>query len=221
MGVSIEIDGRTAIVRGSRELKGFAHRVIPDRIEAGTFLVAGFITGGDIELENVRVDHLGSVIEKLREAGACVEASSDRIRVYSNGEGIKPLSISTSEYPGFPTDMQAQFTSMCCLAEGLSEITENIFENRFQHVAELQRMGADIHIRGRTAFIKGVKKLTGAEVFSTDLRASASLVLAGLVAEGRTVVRDIYHLDRGYERLDEKLKSLGAPVERHSITDVI
>ncbi len=221
MGVSIEIDGRTAIVRGSRELKGFAHRVIPDRIEAGTFLVAGFITGGDIELENVRVDHLGSVIEKLREAGACVEVSSDRIRVYSNGGGIKPLSISTSEYPGFPTDMQAQFTSMCCLAEGLSEITENIFENRFQHVAELQRMGADIHIRGRTAFIKGVKKLTGAEVFSTDLRASASLVLAGLVAEGKTVVRDIYHLDRGYERLDEKLKSLGAPVERHSITDVI
>ncbi len=221
MGVSIEIEGRTAIIKGNAELKGFDHKVIPDRIEAGTFLVAGFMTGGDIELENVRVEHLGSVIEKIREAGACVEIlAPDKLRVRSEGDGIRPISISTSEYPGFPTDMQAQFMSMCCIARGSSEITENIFENRFQHVAELQRMGADIHVKGRTAFIKGVKKLTGAEVFSTDLRASASLVLAGLVAEGRTIVREIYHLDRGYEKLDEKLKGLGALIQRRPTFDI-
>ncbi|QWK13213.1 MAG: UDP-N-acetylglucosamine 1-carboxyvinyltransferase [Aquificota bacterium] len=217
MGANIQVEGKTAIIRGSSELGGFTHRVIPDRIEAGTFLVAGFMTKGDIELENVRVDHLGSVIEKLKEAGACIEVcTTDRIRIYSKGNGIRPLSISTLEYPGFPTDMQAQFMSMCCLADGWSDITENIFENRFQHVAELKRMGADIHVKGRTAFVRGVEKLTGAEVFSTDLRASASLVLAGLVAEGETIVRDIYHLDRGYERLDEKLRNLGAVVERQT-----
>lgn len=217
MGANIQVEGRTAIIRGSSELRGFSHRVIPDRIEAGTFLVAGFITKGDVELENVRVDHLGSVIEKLKEAGACIEVcATDRIRVHSKGNSIRPLSISTLEYPGFPTDTQAQFMSMCCLADGWSDITENIFENRFQHVAELKRMGADIHVKGRTAFVRGVEKLTGAEVFSTDLRASASLVLAGLVAEGETIVRDIYHLDRGYERLDEKLRNLGAVVERQT-----
>jgi len=221
MGVSIEIEGRTAIIRGSRELLGFSHTVIPDRIEAGTFMVAGFITRGDIILENVRPSHLGSVIEKLKEAGGEVEIiSNTEIRVYSKDGDIKPLSISTSEYPGFPTDMQAQFMAMCCLAEGISDITENIFENRFQHVSELQRMGADIHIRGRTAFVRGVKKLTGAEVYSTDLRASASLVLAGLVAEGRTVVRDIYHLDRGYEKLEKKLRGLGARIERCPTSEI-
>jgi len=215
MGADIQVEGRTAIIKGSSELGGFSHRVIPDRIEAGTFLVAGFMTKGDVELENVRVDHLGSIIEKLKEAGACIEVHAiNRIRVYSKVNSVMPLSISTLEYPGFPTDMQAQFMSMCCLADGWSDITENIFENRFQHVAELKRMGADIHVKGRTAFVRGVEKLTGAEVFSTDLRASASLVLAGLVAEGETIVRDIYHLDRGYEKLDEKLRSLGAVVER-------
>jgi len=217
MGADIQVEGRTAIIKGSSELGGFSHRVIPDRIEAGTFLVAGFMTKGDVELENVRVDHLGSIIEKLKEAGACIEVHAiDRIRVYSKVNSVMPLSISTLEYPGFPTDMQAQFMSMCCLADGWSDITENIFENRFQHVAELKRMGADIHVKGRTAFVRGVEKLTGAEVFSTDLRASASLVLAGLVAEGETIVRDIYHLDRGYEKLDEKLRSLGAVVERQT-----
>lgn len=217
MGADIQVEGRTAIIKGSSELRGFSHRVIPDRIEAGTFLVAGFMTKGDVELENVRVDHLGSIIEKLKEAGACIEVHAiDRIRVYSKVNSVMPLSISTLEYPGFPTDMQAQFMSMCCLADGWSNITENIFENRFQHVAELKRMGADIHVKGRTAFVRGVEKLTGAEVFSTDLRASASLVLAGLVAEGETIVRDIYHLDRGYEKLDEKLRSLGAVVERQT-----
>jgi UDP-N-acetylglucosamine 1-carboxyvinyltransferase len=217
MGADMQVEGRTAIIKGSSELRGFTHRVIPDRIEAGTFLVAGFMTKGDVELENVRVDHLGSIIEKLKEAGACIEVHAiDRIRVYSKVNSVMPLSISTLEYPGFPTDMQAQFMSMCCLADGWSDITENIFENRFQHVAELKRMGADIHVKGRTAFVRGVEKLTGAEVFSTDLRASASLVLAGLVAEGETIVRDIYHLDRGYEKLDEKLRSLGAVVERQT-----
>ncbi len=214
MGAEIEIEGRTAIIRGSSSLKGFSHRVIPDRIEAGTLMVAGFITGGDVVLEGLRVDHLGSVVEKLREAGAEVEILSlDRIRV-RGGKDIKPLSISTMEYPGFPTDMQAQFMVLCCIAKGVSEIKENIFENRFQHVAELQRMGADIHVKDRVAIVRGVEKLYGAEVYSTDLRASASLVLAGLVAEGNTIVRDIYHLDRGYERLERKLKGLGATIER-------
>ncbi|MFN3598840.1 MAG: UDP-N-acetylglucosamine 1-carboxyvinyltransferase [Aquificaceae bacterium] len=214
MGVQIEIEGRTAIIRGNPYLKGFSHRVIPDRIEAGTFMVAGFLTGGDVILKDVRVEHLGSVIEKLKEAGANIEILGlNSLRVVGKGN-IMPLSISTTEYPGFPTDMQAQFMVLCCLAKGVSEIRENIFENRFQHVAELQRMGADIHVKDRLAIVKGVERLYGAEVYSTDLRASASLVLAGLVAEGSTLVRDIYHLDRGYERLEEKLKSIGATIER-------
>ncbi len=214
MGAEIHIEDRTAIVRGSPYLRGFRHRVIPDRIEAGTFMVAGFLTKGDLVLEDIRVEHLGSVIEKLKEAGASIEIlglNSLRVR---GGNGINPLSISTAEYPGFPTDMQAQFMVLCSLADGVSEIRENIFENRFQHVGELQRMGADIHVRGRTAIIRGIEKLYGAEVYSTDLRASASLVLAGLVAEGTTVVRDIYHLDRGYEGIEKKLKALGAVIER-------
>ncbi len=214
MGADIHIEDRTAIIRGSETLRGFSHRVIPDRIEAGTFMVAGFLTGGDILLENIRVEHLGSVIEKLKEAGAQVDILNLNSLRVKGGNPIRPLSISTAEYPGFPTDMQAQFMVLCCLADGVSEIRENIFENRFQHVAELQRMGADIHVRDRTAIIRGVRKLYGAEVYSTDLRASASLVLAGLVAEGKTTVRDIYHLDRGYERLEEKFKKLGAVIER-------
>jgi len=214
MGVEIEVEGRTMIIKGNPDLGGFEHRVIPDRIEAGTLAVAGFITKGDVILEGVRIDHMGSQLEKLKEAGAKVEVLGlDRIRVVGDGQ-IRPLEIATSEYPGFPTDMQAQFMTLCSVANGISYITENIFENRFQHVNELQRMGAKIQLRGRTAIIFGQEKLSGAEVFSTDLRASASLVLAGLIAEGETIVRDIYHLDRGYERLEEKLKSLGANIER-------
>ncbi|RMH05184.1 MAG: UDP-N-acetylglucosamine 1-carboxyvinyltransferase, partial [Aquificota bacterium] len=214
MGAEVEVEGRTAIIRGSEYLKGFEHEVIPDRIEAGTLMVGAFITQGDVVLEGVRVEHMGSLIEKLKEAGAKVELpAKDRIRVRGE-ERPKPLTISTSEYPGFPTDMQAQFMVLCSIADGVSEITENIFENRFQHVPELQRMGADIHIKGKTAIVRGVKKLQGAVVYSTDLRASASLVLAGLIAEGTTKVMDIYHLDRGYESLEEKLKSLGAVIER-------
>ncbi|MFN7064568.1 MAG: UDP-N-acetylglucosamine 1-carboxyvinyltransferase [Aquificaceae bacterium] len=214
MGAEIEIEGRTAIIKGSPYLKGFNHRVIPDRIEAGTFIVAGFLTGGDIKLKDLRVEHLGSVIEKLREAGADIEIIDLHTLRVKGGKEIMPLHISTGEYPSFPTDMQAQFMVLCCLAKGVSEIRENIFENRFQHVAELQRMGADIHVRDRLAIIKGVERLYGAEVYSTDLRASASLVLAGLIGEGITLVRDVYHLDRGYERLEEKLQSLGAAIER-------
>ncbi|MFN4319222.1 MAG: UDP-N-acetylglucosamine 1-carboxyvinyltransferase [Aquificaceae bacterium] len=214
MGAEIEIEDRVAIIRGNPYLGGFSHKVIPDRIEAGTLMVAGFITGGDIELEDLRVEHLGSVMEKLKEAGADVEILSlDRIRV-KGGKEIEPLCISTMEYPGFPTDMQAQFMVLCCIANGVSEIKENIFENRFQHVAELQRMGADIRVKDRVAIVRGVERLYGAEVYSTDLRASASLVLAGLIAEGNTLVRDVYHLDRGYERLEEKLEKLGATIER-------
>ncbi len=214
MGVEIEIEDRVALIRGNPYLTGFEHRVIPDRIEAGTFMVAAFLTGGDVVLKNIRVDHLGSVLEKIKEAGAKIEIISlDALRIKGGGR-IRPLKISTSEYPGFPTDMQAQFMVMCCLADGFSEIRENIFENRFQHVAELQRMGADISVKDRIAIVRGVEKLYGAEVYSTDLRASASLVLAGLVAEGNTLVRDIYHLDRGYEKLEEKLKALGATIER-------
>ncbi len=215
MGAEIELWDRTIEIRGTPNLTGFSHRVIPDRIEAGTFMVASLITGGDIVLENIRLEHLGSVCGKLEECGGVIEKiGSNRVRVYRKGAYIHPTNIQTQEYPGFPTDMQAQFMSLLSLANGVSEITENIFENRFQHVAELSRMGADIKIHGRTAVVRGVEKISGAEVFSTDLRASAGLVLAGLVAEGRTTIRDIYHLDRGYEFIDKKLRKLGASIER-------
>jgi UDP-N-acetylglucosamine 1-carboxyvinyltransferase len=214
MGVEIEVEGRTMVIRGREDLAGFEHEVIPDRIEAGTLAVAGFLTGGEVLLEGVRIDHMGAQIEKLKEAGAKVEILGiDRVKVCGDGRP-EPLEISTAEYPGFPTDMQAQFMVLCTVAKGISHITENIFENRFQHVNELQRMGANISLRGRTAIVHGVERLSGAEVFSTDLRASASLVLAGLIAEGTTTVRDIYHLDRGYEGLEEKLSQLGADIER-------
>ncbi len=215
MGAEIEVEGRTAIIRGTRDLKGFTHRVIPDRIEAGTLMVSAFATGGDVIVKNIKPDHLNSVTEALKEAGAKIEKLNNcTLRVYSGNKRINPLKIETKEYPGFPTDMQAQFMALLSIAKGSSLIKENIFENRFQHVMEMRRMGAEIEVRGNTAFIKGVNSLTGAEVFSTDLRASASLVIAGLIAEGETIVRDIYHLDRGYEKLDKKLKELGAEIER-------
>ncbi len=215
MGAEIEIEGRTAIIKGSSRLKGFTHKVIPDRIEAGTLMVGAFATGGDVIIKDVNVDHISKIIEALGEAGASIERINENtIRVYNNSYCIKPISVETKEYPGFPTDMQAQFMAMLSVANGTSIIKENIFENRFQHAMELKRMGADIEIKGNTAFVRGVKELTGAEVFSTDLRASASLVIAGLIAKGETIVRDIYHLDRGYEKLDKKLKGLGAEIER-------
>ena len=213
MGASIELEGRTAIVEGSGELRGFEHRVIPDRIEAGTLMVAGVLTDGEVELENVIPEHLGAVIEKLKYAGAEVETLERGVRVRRKRE-LRPLEIVTEEFPGFPTDMQAQFMVMLAVTPGRSMVYESIFENRFQHVYELRKMGARIDIRGRSAYIEGVEELRGAEVISTDLRASASLVLAGLIARGTTLIRDIYHLDRGYEKLEEKLNRLGASVER-------
>ena len=214
MGASVEVEGRRAVVRGSPELKGFVHRVIPDRIEAGTLMVAAVITDGEIILEDVELQHMEAVVGKLLEAGARVEnIGTGKVKV-TRGSRMKPLDITTREYPGFPTDMQAQIMALLSVTEGRSTIYESIFENRFQHAYELVKMGAKIKVRGRTAIVEGVERLKGTQVDSTDLRASASLVLAGLVAEGTTIIRGIYHLDRGYERLDKKLSSLGASIER-------
>jgi len=213
MGAEIDIEDRTALIRGVADPKGFHHRVIPDRIEAGTLMVASVLTDGEVFLENVRLDHLDAVVEMLRESGGEVKKRGRGVLVRRTGN-LRPLEIATAEYPGFPTDMQAQFTALLSLAEGISSVRENIFENRFQHVRELSKMGARIEVRGRTARIFGVSLLKGARVRSTDLRASASLVLAGLAARGITLITDIHHLDRGYERLEEKLERLGASIKR-------
>jgi UDP-N-acetylglucosamine 1-carboxyvinyltransferase len=191
------------------------HRIIPDRIEAGTYLCAVTAAGGDVRLEHTRADHLEAVIDKLREAGATIEPAEGgaSIRVQMAGRP-KAVSFRTSEYPAFPTDMQAQFMAVNCVAEGAAKVSETIFENRFMHVNELLRLGARIETDGHTAVIQGVPKLSGASVMATDLRASASLVIAGLVAEGRTLVDRVYHLDRGYERMEAKLRGLGADIER-------
>jgi UDP-N-acetylglucosamine 1-carboxyvinyltransferase len=187
--------------------------VMPDRIETGTFVIAAAITGGAITINNCHPGHLDAVITKVREAGTDIATESGVIRVTGQTE-IKPVNIKTLEYPGFPTDMQAQIMSLMSLAEGTSVINETIFENRFTHVAELRRMGADIRTNGRTAIIKGVQKLSAAPVMATDLRASASLILAGLAAEGQTVISRIYHLDRGYDNIEQKLSALGADIKR-------
>jgi len=213
MGARIEIEGRKAYVKGSEKLRGFVHSVIPDRIEAGTFMVGAVLTDGEILLENAKREHLEAVINKLKQIGGDVSEENGNLKVYRK-ENLKPCDIETQVYPGFPTDMQAQFMALLSVAKGKSKIKENIFENRFHHAQELNRLGANITVRGNTAYIEGVEKLYGTEVYSTDLRASASLVLAGLVAQGETVVRDVYHLDRGYEKLEEKLKNLGAEIDR-------
>jgi UDP-N-acetylglucosamine 1-carboxyvinyltransferase len=189
------------------------HRTIPDRIETGTFLCAVAATGGEVLLRNACASHLDAVIDKLREAGARIEAGDDWIRVAASGR-LKAQSFRTSEYPAFPTDMQAQFMALDCVAVGTARITETIFENRFMHVNELVRLGARIEVDGHTAVVQGVEKLSGATVMATDLRASASLVIAGLVAEGETVVDRIYHLDRGYDHMEAKLRAVGADIER-------
>ncbi len=214
MGANIKLEGRTALIEGHTELRGFRHRVIPDRIEAGTFMVASLVTEGNVVLENVYLEHMESVIKILENIGARIEPLDRRSVKVSKARDFSPVEVSTAEYPGFPTDMQAQVMVPLCLAQGKSLVHENIFENRFQHVRELKKMGARIEVKGRTAFIEGVANLFGAEVLSTDLRASASLVLAGLIAHGTTLVRDIHHLDRGYEKLEEKLRTLGASIER-------
>ena len=214
MGAKIEGHGTSKIrIQGVEKLHGVSHRIVPDRIETGTFLCAVAAAGGDVVLRNARADHLDAVIDKLREAGAMIEAGSDHIRVKSSGR-LKAQSFRTSEYPGFPTDMQAQFMTLNCVAEGASRVTETIFENRFMHVNELLRLGARIETDGHTALVQGVEKLSGATVMATDLRASASLVIAGLVADGETLVDRIYHLDRGYDQMEAKLRAVGADIER-------
>ncbi|NBU87651.1 MAG: UDP-N-acetylglucosamine 1-carboxyvinyltransferase [Betaproteobacteria bacterium] len=187
--------------------------IVADRIETGTFLCAVAATGGDVTLKGARPDHLDAVLDKLREAGATIETGADWIRIRADGKP-RPVSFRTSEYPAFPTDMQAQFMAVNCIASGASRVSETIFENRFMHVNELLRLGANIQIDGHTALVQGVKSLSGAHVMATDLRASASLVIAGLVAQGETLVDRIYHLDRGYDRMEDKLRALGADIER-------
>jgi UDP-N-acetylglucosamine 1-carboxyvinyltransferase len=214
MGADIKGAGTDTIkINGVSSLAGATHAVIPDRIEAGTFMVAAAITGGDVQIENIVADHLKPITAKLREAGVEVSEELSSIHVRSDGV-IKPIDIKTHPYPGFPTDMQAQMTSLMTKAEGTSMVIETIFENRFMHLAELKRMGANIKIEGRSAIIEGNPKLTGARVRATDLRAGAALILAGLVAEGVTEITDIEHIERGYVNIHEKLKGLGANIER-------
>jgi UDP-N-acetylglucosamine 1-carboxyvinyltransferase len=214
MGARIEGHGTSKIrIQGVERLHGCQHQVVADRIEAGTFLCAVAATGGDVVLRHAREDHLDAVVDKLRDAGVSIEAGADFLRVRSQGR-LKAQSFRTTEYPGFPTDMQAQFMALNCIAMGSSKVTETIFENRFMHVNELVRLGAHIQIDGKISVVEGVEKLSGATVMATDLRASASLVIAGLVAEGETCVERIYHLDRGYDRMEEKLRSIGADIER-------
>jgi UDP-N-acetylglucosamine 1-carboxyvinyltransferase len=214
MGAKVEGHGTGRIrIVGVEKLQGATHKVVADRIECGTFLCAVAATGGDVFLQDGRAEHLGSVIDLLIAAGAKVEPVKGGIRVHSEGR-LDAQSFKTTEYPGFPTDMQAQFMALNCIAEGDAKITETIFENRFMHVSELMRMGARIDVEGKVAITHGVERLSGAIVMATDLRASASLVIAGLVAEGETLVDRIYHLDRGYEQMESKLRALGADIER-------
>ena len=214
MGARIHGAGTSLItIEGVDELQPVEHSIIPDRIEAGTLLVAAAITRGDVLVRDCLPEHLDAVLAKLRASGVEVTADGDGIRVRGKAE-LKPADISTQPFPGFPTDMQAQFMVLMTRARGQSVLSETIFENRYMHVPELQRMGADIVVEGRTAIVRGPTKLTGATVMATDLRASASLVLAGLIAEGTTEILRIYHLDRGYDRLDKKLRALGADVRR-------
>ncbi|MFO7581530.1 UDP-N-acetylglucosamine 1-carboxyvinyltransferase [Guyparkeria sp.] len=215
MGADIRGAGSDVIrIHGVERLRGVRYRVLPDRIETGTYLVAAAMTRGRILARDTRPDLLDAVLAKLEQAGADIEVGEDWIRLDMHGRRPKAVDIRTAPHPGFPTDMQAQFVAMNAVAEGTSTVVETIFENRFMHVQEIQRMGADIHIEGNTAVIRGVESLSGAPIMATDLRASASLVLAGLVASGETVVNRIYHIDRGYESIEEKLSRLGANIQR-------
>ncbi|MGD1023665.1 MAG: UDP-N-acetylglucosamine 1-carboxyvinyltransferase [Candidatus Sulfotelmatobacter sp.] len=214
MGAKIEGAGTAVIrVKGVSKLKGAKHRIIPDRIEAGTFLIAGAMTGGDLNIAGCDPAHLGAVLGKLKEVGVKTKSNGDSVRVMGDNP-FTASDISTEEFPGFPTDMQAQFMALATQAEGTSIITENIFENRFMHAQELVRMGANIKIEGRRAVVRGKTPLSAAAVLASDLRASASLVLAALVADGETIIDRVYHIDRGYERIEEKLRSVGAQIKR-------
>ncbi|MBB3769509.1 UDP-N-acetylglucosamine 1-carboxyvinyltransferase [Angulomicrobium tetraedrale] len=215
MGGRIEGQGTPTIrIRGVPRLNGARHAVLPDRIETGTYAMAVAMTGGDVMLAGARADLLDSALDTLREAGAEVTVSNEGLRVKRNGAGISPVEVSTAPFPGFPTDLQAQLMALMTRARGTSTITETIFENRFMHVQELVRLGARIHLDGETATIEGVEKLTGAPVMATDLRASVSLVIGALAAEGESMIHRVYHLDRGFERLEEKLSACGAQIER-------
>ncbi len=214
MGAKIEGAGTSTIkVKGVSKLHGAKHRIIPDRIEAGTFIIAGAISGGDLMVTNCDPNHLTSLLNKLEEVGVKVTRNGESVRVLSLG-GLKAADVVTEEYPGFPTDMQAQYMALATQAEGSSVVTENIFENRFMHAQELVRMGANVKIEGRRAIVRGRTPLSGAAVLASDLRASASLVLAALVAEGETIIDRVYHIDRGYERIEEKLRGVGAEIRR-------
>ncbi len=215
MGAKIGGIGTTELViDGVERLHGADYNVLPDRIETGTFLVAGAITGGRVRAKHTRPDLLKSVLSKLEDAGAHINCEEDAIELDMRGHRPRAVDVTTAPYPAFPTDMQAQFTALNCVAEGTGVITETVFENRFMHVQELHRLGADIKVEGNTAIVRGVPQMSGAELMATDLRASASLVLAGLVADGDTVVDRIYHIDRGYENIEEKLGGLGAQIRR-------
>jgi UDP-N-acetylglucosamine 1-carboxyvinyltransferase len=215
MGAQIEGAGTDTIhVQGVDQLRGCEFEVMPDRIETGTYLVAGAITRGHVKVKRTRPEHLDAVLQKLREAGAAIDCGPDWIDLDMRGRRARAVDIRTAPYPGFPTDMQAQFCALDSIAEGSAAITETIFENRFQHALELQRLGANLSIEGNTVICRGAPYLTGAQVMATDLRASASLVLAGLAARGRTIVDRIYHIDRGYECIEEKLSQLGAQIRR-------
>ena len=217
MGAKIEGAGTETIrIEGVASLSGARHPVMPDRIEAGTYAIAVAMTGGDVMLEGARADTLEEPMRILRQIGAEITLTNQGIRVRRNGSGLSPIEVTTEPFPGFPTDLQAQLMALVSRAEGTSHIRETIFENRFMHVQELARLGADIHLDGQVATVRGVERLKGAQVMATDLRASVSLVIAGLAAEGETVVNRVYHLDRGFERLEEKLRNCGASVERLS-----
>jgi UDP-N-acetylglucosamine 1-carboxyvinyltransferase len=216
MGARIRGAGSDRItIEGVDRLHGAQYRVMPDRIESGSFLVAAAVTQGDVRLEGAAPETLDAVLDKLREAGASIECGQDWIWLRMQARP-RAVNLRTAPYPAFPTDMQAQFMALGCVADGVGTIVETIFENRFMHVLELQRLGADIGIDGNTAVVRGVARLSGARVMATDLRASASLVIAGLVADGETWVDRIYHLDRGYERMEQRLTQLGARIERVS-----
>ncbi len=217
MGAKIQGEGTsTIVVDGVDHLYAAEHTIIPDRIETGTYMIAAGITGGNVLLKSGRLEHLQALVKKLVSSGLDIRAEPQGIRVRTNG-AIEGVDITTAPFPGFPTDMQAQFMALMAVSRGLSVITENVFENRFMHVSELERMGADVKVSGRSAVVRGNSRLQGAQVMATDLRASASLVLAGLVAHGETLVDRVYHLDRGYERLESKLSGLGAHIERVSM----
>lgn len=215
MGAHIKGHGSdTVIIEGVKRLRGTEYKVLPDRIETGTYLCAGVLTGGHVRVKDTKPELLDAVLAKLEEAGAQVAKGSNWIEVDMRGRRPQAVDVRTAPYPAFPTDMQAQFTALNVVAQGTGTITETVFENRFMHVLEMQRMGADVKLEGNTAISQGVEHLTGAPVMATDLRASASLVLAGLVADGETVVERIYHIDRGYETIEEKLGQLGAKIRR-------